>query len=124
MHHRLLMCFMAAVWLANVGLFGMVLRLVPRHERIVARILSSEYAGLLTRAIGAAEIVMAVWIVSGFLPRLNAVTQIAVVAAMNILEFFLASDLLLWGHFNALYAAMFIVVIYYSEFVLRPKVHG
>lgn len=41
------------------------------------------------------------------------------VATMNILEFFLAPDFLLWGRANVVFAALFIGVIYYWEFVLN-----
>jgi hypothetical protein len=118
--HRFLTYFTAAVWIAN-GLFCKVFNLVPRHERIVARILGGQFAGFLTKAIGAAEIIMAVWILSGIKPRLNAALQILVVAAMNILEFFLAPDLLLWGRFNSVFATVFMILIYYNEFILRPE---
>jgi hypothetical protein len=40
---------------------------------------------------------------------------------MNVLEFILAPDLLLWGRLNAVYAAMFMMVVGYNEFVLRRK---
>jgi hypothetical protein len=109
--------FFAAVWLVN-GLFCKVLNLVPRHRAIVARILGEKHATFLTRAIGAAEIVMTVWIVSGIYSRLNAITQIVVVASMNVLEFYLAPDLLLWGRVNAIIATLFILLIVYKEFVL------
>jgi hypothetical protein len=119
--HRVLTYFAAAVWIAN-GLFCKVLNLVPRHERIVSRILGEQYAEVLTKGIGAAEVVMALWILGGIMTRFNAVAQIAIVTAMNILEFFLAPDLLLWGRFNAVFAAMFVIVVYYNEFVLRRDV--
>jgi hypothetical protein len=83
--HQVLTGFIATVWLVN-GLFCKVLELVPRHQDIVARILSNEHARLLTVLIGLAEIGMAVWIISGNWRRFNAVTQIMVVAAMNTLE--------------------------------------
>lgn len=118
--HRLLTYFTAAVWI-SFGLFCKVLNLVPRQEKIVARILGEPYAGSLTKGIGAAEIVMAIWILSGIKSRINAATQIAVVAAMNVLEFFLAPDLLLWGRFNAVFAIIFMCVVYYNEFVLHPR---
>ena len=121
--HRILTCFIAAVWIA-FGLFCKVLNMVPRQERIVARILGEPYSALLTKGIGAAEIVMAIWILSGIKSRVNAATQIVVVAAMNVLEFFLAPDLLLWGRFNAVFAAMFVGVVYYNEFVLGRKLQG
>ncbi len=118
--NRLLNYFIAIVWIAN-GLFCKVLNLVPRHKQIVARILRSDHAGFLTKAIGFSEIAMAVWILSGIKTRLNAITQIIVIATMNVLEFILAPDLLLWGRFNALFAFLFILLIFYNEFYLRDK---
>jgi DoxX-like family len=117
---RFLNCLIAAVWLAN-GLFCKVLNLVPRHREIVARILGDDHAGILTRAIGLSEMAMAFWILSGIGTRLNAITQMAIIATMNSLEFILAPDLLLWGRFNALFAFLFILLIYYNEFYPKNK---
>jgi hypothetical protein len=118
--HHLLNFLIAAVWLAN-GLFCKILNLVPRHQEIVARILGNEHAGILTRAIGFFEIAMAVWILSGLKRRLNAITQVIIIAAMNFLEFILVPDLLLWGRLNALFALIFIAVILYNEFYFYSK---
>ncbi len=117
---KILNFFIAAVWLAN-GLFCKVLNLVPRHQEIVATILGQEHARLLTIAIGISEVLMAIWILSGIKSRLNALFQIAVIAVMNTLEFILVPGLLLWGRFNALFALLLILVIYYHEFHLKPK---
>jgi hypothetical protein len=111
---------MALVWLMN-GLFCKVLHLVPRHERIVAAILGARYAPELTITIGVLETLMAVWIISGISPRLNAIAQMVVVAAMNLIEFFLVSDLLLFGRWNLMVAGFFIAVIYYWGFVINKK---
>jgi hypothetical protein len=116
--NKLLNFCIAAVWLAN-GLFCKVLNLAPRHQQIVGRILGEQYAALFTKAIGFAEIAMAVWIVTGILPRLNASTQITVIAVMNVLEFILVPDLLLWGRLNLLFAFLFILFIWYNEYRLR-----
>lgn len=110
----------AVVWIAN-GLFCKVLNLVPRHQEIVARIIGNAHAGVLTKAIGFSEMVMAVWIVSGIRTKLNAITQVVVIATMNSLEFMLAPDLLLWGRFNALFAFLFILLILYNEFYFQNK---
>jgi DoxX-like family len=110
----------AIAWIAN-GLFCKVLNLVPRHQEIVARILGNEHARLLTVLIGIAEIGMAVWILSGIRTRFNTVIQIIIIALMNTLEFFLASDLLLWGRANAFFAFMFILLIYYNGFHYNKK---
>jgi len=116
--NKFLNYLIAAVWIAN-GLFCKVLNLVPRHQEIVARILGNDHAGLLTKAIGGSEIAMAIWILSRFQTRLNAITQITIIGTMNVLEFFLAPDLLLWGRFNLLFAFLFMILIFYNEFFLR-----
>ena len=64
---------------------------------------------------------MAVWILSGIKRRLNAITQIIIIATMNTLEFILVPDLLLWGRFNALFAFLFILLIFYNEFYGKIK---
>ncbi len=118
--HKVIAFFIATVWIVN-GLFCKVLNLVPRHEKIVARILGGEHAVLFTKAIGVSEVCMAVWILSGIKPRLNVVVQIVIIAAMNSIEFFLAPDLLLWGKANSIFAFIFILLIYCNEFVLNKK---
>ena len=118
--HRFNNYFIALVWVIN-GLLCKVLNLVPRHQEIVARILGEDHALVLTKLIGLSEIAMAVWVLSGIFRRLNAWTQILIIAAMNILEFFHAPDLLLWGRANAVVALLFINLIYYNEFKLAEN---
>ncbi|MBB4805700.1 hypothetical protein HNP38_000972 [Chryseobacterium defluvii] len=118
--HNLLNYCIAGVWIIN-GLFCKMLNLVPRHEEIVARILGNNYSGILTVLIGLSEIVMALWILTGFKSGLNAIIQITVITAMNILEFILVPDLLLWGHFNSVFAFLFVLFIYFNEFYVNPK---
>jgi hypothetical protein len=118
--HQTLNYFIAAVWIGN-GLFCKVLHLVPRHQQIVERILGNQYGGLLTKIIGISEILMAVWVLSSIKHRLNALTQALIIAAMNIMEFILVPDLLLWGRFNVVFAALFILLILYNEFALNKN---
>lgn len=118
--HQILTLLIASVWLAN-GLLCKVLNLVPRHEQIVGRILGAEYSRPLTILIGISEVLMAIWIFTKYRSKLNAFVQIIVIATMNMLEFILVPDLLLWGRLNAVFALMFIVLIYYTEFVLNKK---
>jgi len=112
--------FIAIVWISN-GLFCKVLNLVPRHQEIVARILNTDNARLWTLLIGSAEVGMAVWILLSIKTRLNAIAQIVIIAIMNTLEFFLAPDLLLWGKANAIFAFMFMALIYFNEYHLNKK---
>ena len=116
--YQILTYLIAAVWFIN-GFFCKILNLVPRHREIVAFIIGKEHAGKLTLLIGLAEVGMAVWIISGRWSRINALTQIIVIAVMNTLEFILVPDLLLWGRANALFAFLFIILIYYNEFHLN-----
>ena len=64
---------------------------------------------------------MVIWIVSRVRSRLCAVLQMVVVGVMNILEFILVPDLLLFGRFNIVFASLFIALIYANEFVLIKK---
>jgi DoxX-like family len=96
-----------------------VLNLVPRHQQIVARILGEEYSGIMTKAIGVSETLMFIWILSGIKSRFCAIAQIIIVATMNIIEFILAPDLLLFGRVNIILATVLIIAIYVNEFVLN-----
>lgn len=66
---------------------------------------------------------MSLWILSGIKKRVNAITQIVVIATMNTLEFILVPDLLLWGRFNSLFALLLIIAIYCNEFIIRKKIN-
>jgi DoxX-like family len=118
--HKLLTYSIASVWIIN-GFFCKALDLVPRHRQIIASILGEEYSKPLTILIGFAEIGVAIWILSRFRTRLIAVLQILIIATMNVLEFTLVPDLLLWGKANSVFAFMFILLIYYNEFYLNKK---
>jgi hypothetical protein len=106
--------FIASVWFVN-GLICKVLGFVPRHREIVGRILGESYADMFTIAIGLAEVLMAVWVLSGVKSRLATFLQIATVLAMNVLEIFLVPDLLLFGRFNLVLAAAFVIVVLYTD---------
>lgn len=121
---KLILTYLVAlVWLLN-GLYCKLLNFVPRHQLIVARILGGEHAALFTRLIGLSEILMAIWIISRIQHRLNAITQIIIIAVMNTIEFFYARDLLLFGKWNAVLAIVLIAVICVNEFVLKRKQSG
>ena len=119
--HTILSYCIALVWIIN-GLFCKMLNFVPRHRQIISEILGDDYAQIFTRLIGFSEVVMAVWILSKFKHRLNATIQIAIVGLMNILEFILVPELLLWGKLNSLFAFIFILVVYLNEFYLNKKI--
>jgi hypothetical protein len=84
----------AGVWIL-FGLGFKVLRLVPRHERIVARILGEAVAPVLTRLIGVGELAIGLWMLSGLHPVPCVALQTALVVTMNAIELTRARDLLL-----------------------------
>jgi len=75
----------ASVWLV-FGLGAKVLGLVPRHRKIVARVLGDDLARPATVAVGLGETALGLWVLSARHPRLAAATQTAAIAAMNTLE--------------------------------------
>lgn len=117
---KILTYLIALVWFVN-GLFCKVLGFVPRHEQIVSRILGADYAVGLTKTIGIFEIALAVWVLSGIQSRMSARVQILLVVVMNVIEFVLAPDLLLWGKANAAFALAFVLLVYINEFMLNKK---
>lgn len=94
---------------------------MPRHQQIVARILGQHYAWFFTKAIGVAEILMVVWIVSRLKSRVCAIFQMGIVGTMNIIEFILVPDLLLFGRMNIVFASIFMALIYVNEFIFRKR---
>jgi len=110
----------AIVWIIN-GLFCKVLNLTPRHEQIIGTILTFGNSRTLTVLIGILEICMAIWIILGYKRRFNAIVQITVIGSMNITEFILVPDLLLWGRMNAVFAIIFMSIIFFNEFYLRKR---
>lgn len=118
--YKIISYCIASVWLIN-GLFCKVLNFVPRHEQIVARILSHNYSRRLTIMIGLSEVLMCIWVLSNIKSRINAITQIVIILTMNTLEFILVPDILLWGKLNSFFALLFVTLIYYNEFYLKQK---
>jgi uncharacterized membrane protein YphA (DoxX/SURF4 family) len=112
--------FFAAVWTVN-GLWCKLLNGVPRHQEIVGRILGEEHALFFTRLIGTGEILFALWILSGIQRRWSAITQIAIVLLMNVIEFKLAPDLLLFGRANFLVALAYVSLVAMVEFRKTPR---
>lgn len=114
----------ALVWLLN-GLFAKVLNFVPRHEQIVQTIFQdifdAEFSFYLTKAIGISEIILAIWILSGYKSRLTAILQVVLVMTMNIIEFILVDDLLLFGKWNIILATLFFIFIYWNEFIFKSN---
>src|ERR1700730_7393756 len=75
----------ATVWFVFGSVFK-ILGAVPRHREIVAEILGSGSAPLITGFVGLGETVIGLWVLSGFFPRSCAILQTIAIAAMNALE--------------------------------------
>ena len=84
----------ALVWIV-FGLAFKLLRALPRHERIVARILGERVAPALTRGIGVGETLVGLWMLSGIHLPWCALFQTVLIVTMNAIELRLARDLLL-----------------------------
>lgn len=118
--YQILHVLISLVWFIN-GLYCKVLNFVPRHREIVARILGSGQAKELTIGIGLLEILLGIWILTGRKSVWCAWIQILLVATMNVMEFILVPDLLLFGKFNLLWATLFIIFVFIVEFVVGKK---
>ena len=83
-----------AVWVFH-GLYSKILDGIPRHRRIVARILGERIARPATKTIGGLEILLGLWVFTGFARVECAAVQTFAILAMNTLEIMLAGDLLI-----------------------------
>src|SRR5437870_9859922 len=81
------------VWVFH-GLYSKILNGIPRHRLIVGKILGNEIAGVATKAIGVIELLLGLWVFTGWQRVGCAMVQTLAIAAMNTLEIFLAGDLL------------------------------
>jgi hypothetical protein len=109
--------FFATVWLVN-GVWCKIFDGVPRHREIVAGILGEDHSLALTRMIGAGEVVIAMWILSGVRWKWSCAAQIAAALLMNLIEFFVVPDLLLFGRFNSIVALAYVSLVAWAGF--RP----
>lgn len=84
----------ASVWL----LFGLVFKLLgfmPRHLRIVERVVGPRWARVLLRVVALGEIGLALWMLSGRGLAACMAVQTAMIVSMNACELRYARDLLL-----------------------------
>jgi hypothetical protein len=83
----------AAVWLLFVLVFK-ALGALPRHSRIVARVVGERAAGPVTTLVALAEVSLALWMFAGRALPLCAFAQTVMIVAMNAFELRYARDLL------------------------------
>ncbi|HEX9367633.1 MAG TPA: DoxX-like family protein, partial [Vicinamibacterales bacterium] len=89
--------FVAAVWLVH-GLYNKLLGGSARHLAIVQSVpgLGGVAGERVLTAVGVGEVAIALWVLSGWRPRLCAVTQTVALLSMNVVELTWARPLLLW----------------------------
>lgn len=110
--HKLLTILIGSVWVFH-GLYSKVSNGIPRHRQIVERILGEGIADRATLAIGILEVLLGLWIFSGFLRRTCALVQTLALVSMNFLEILLARDLLISASGMVVLNLGFIAVIWY-----------
>jgi DoxX-like family len=83
-----------SVWIFH-GLYSKLLRRIPRHRAIVARVFGERHADLATNLIGIGEICLGLWAFTGWQRVACATVQTVALLSMNALEIVLAADLLI-----------------------------
>lgn len=102
----------AAVWLF-FGFWCKVLGMVPRHRLIISAVIGDPAAGPVTVLVGAAETLLALWILSGIYPRACAAVQSLAIATMNSLELSFARGLLLAPVLMLCANTVLLVIVWY-----------
>jgi hypothetical protein len=83
-----------SVWVFH-GFYSKILNRIPRHQLIVGRVLGQRFARPATKLIGGAEVLLGVWVFTGWQPLACAAVQTLALGGMNALEILLAADLLI-----------------------------
>jgi SAM-dependent methyltransferase len=94
---RTLAILVAGVWLYH-GLVNKLLHAEPRHLSIVQSVpgLAGATGVMVLACVGLAEVLVAIWVLSGALPRTCAAVQTLALLSMNALELTYARGHLLW----------------------------
>jgi uncharacterized membrane protein YphA (DoxX/SURF4 family) len=81
----LLQCSVGAVWLYE-GLWCKLLGCTPSQVEVVTAVprLGARFGVAFLKALGVLEVGLAVWVISGVMPALCAVTQTAVLVTLNV----------------------------------------
>lgn len=118
--YNVLIILISSIWLIN-GLLFKILNYVPRHQEIVSEIFGKNYSETLIVTIGLLEVLLALWIIVDYKPKVHATLQILTVLMMNIIEFILVPDLLFWGKLNIVFALAFVSLIHYTYFIYNKN---
>lgn len=92
--HSISAIIIGSVWVFH-GLYSKIFNGIPRHRLIVGRVLESRFAGVATKTIGLMEVLLGLWVFSGWERVGCATVQTLALFGMNALEIILARDLLI-----------------------------
>ncbi len=109
--HTALQILIGSVWIFH-GLYNKLLHGIPRHRLIVGRILGEKIAVTATKTIGVLEILLGLWVFSGFAPLFCAAVQTLALVSMNTLEIVLARELLISAIGMVLLNMVFLVLVW------------
>lgn len=109
----------AGVW-AAFGFWCKILDRVPRHRRIVERVLGKRW-GWLILPIGMGEVLLGMWVLSGWQRPLCALFQSIAILTMNTLEIRRANDLLLSARRMIWLNALFLALVWSWALLPRPS---
>lgn len=110
----------AVIWFVFGSVFK-VIGMVPRHREIVAHVLGTDIAPLVTVLIGLAEAALGVWFLIGFFPRTCAMLQTVAIASMNTLELTYARSLLLAPVPMIVLNSVFLTLVWYAALYDRLR---
>ena len=109
-----------SVWVFH-GLYSKIFNGIPRHRLIVAKILGSANAALFTGAIGLLEVLLGIWVFTGWQPVASAIVQTAAIVAMNALEILRARELLISAIGMVVLNLGFLSLVWYwASFAPKP----
>ena len=106
------MLLIGSVWIFH-GLYSKLLNGIPRHRMIVDRILGKRLGFLATKLIGGAEVLVGIWVFTGWQPVLCASVQTLAIVSMNTIEILFARDLLISAAGMVLLNAGFLLLIWH-----------
>lgn len=109
-----------SVWVFH-GLFSKLLDGIPRHRLIVRRILGEDFGDGMTLVIGALEVLLGLWVYSGWQRRACALVITLALVAMNTLEIVFARDLLISAPGMAALNLGLLVLVWYWALVPTRK---
>jgi hypothetical protein len=100
-----------SVWIFH-GLYSKILNGIPRHQLIVGKILGKRIAWSATKAIGLLEVLLGVWVFTGWERLACAIVQTSAIVGMNSLEILLAGDLLISAVGMVILNAVFLSIVW------------